>query len=56
MYFIELEVNHPLRRNSNITDPTGMQVYRAVVCPGLVFANRRYARSPKTSPITTQAQ
>jgi hypothetical protein len=33
-----------------------LQVYRAVVCPGLVFANWRYARSPKTSPITTQAQ
>jgi hypothetical protein len=39
MYFIELEVNHPLRLNSNITDATAMQVYRAVVSPGLVFAN-----------------
>jgi len=56
MYFIALEVNHPLRLNSNITDATATQVYRAVVCPGLVFANWRYARSPKNSPITTQAQ
>jgi len=44
------------RLNSNIPDATAMQVYRAVVFPGLVFANWRYARSPKNSPITTQAQ
>jgi hypothetical protein len=56
MYFIELEVNHPLRLNSNITDATAMQVYRAVVCSGLVFANWRYARNPRNSPITTQTQ
>jgi len=39
MYFIELEANNPLRLNSNITDATAMQVYRAVVYVGLVFAN-----------------
>jgi hypothetical protein len=33
-----------------------LRPYRAVVCSGLVFANCRYARSPKNSPITTQAQ
>jgi hypothetical protein len=56
MYFIGFKVNHPLSLDSNITDATAMQVYRAVVCPGLVFANWRYARSPRNSPITTQAQ
>jgi hypothetical protein len=56
MYFIGFKVNHPLRLDSNITDATAMQVYRAVVCLGLAFANWRYARSPKNSPITTQAQ
>jgi hypothetical protein len=56
MYFIGFKVNHPLSLDSNITDATAMQVYHAVVYPGLVFANWRYARSPRNSPITTQAQ
>ena len=47
---------HAKTLNSNITDATAMQVYRAAVCPGLIFANWRYARSPKNSPITTQTQ
>jgi len=47
---------HAKTLNFNITDAKAMQVYRAVVCPGLVFANWRYARSPRNSPITTQAQ
>ena len=56
-----LNLNPPLLSwnaalNSNITDATGMQVYRAVVGPGLVFANWRYARSPKNSPIPAQAK